>query len=109
MNIFFFKSIAKLFEYIKINYHFIELIKKKKLLDNPIYNLEPIKLKILKIYIKINKANGLINPLKFLASISILLIKKLDDNFCSYIDYYNFTNLIIKNWYLLYLISQFFI
>ena len=53
-------NITKLLEYIKINNYAIKLKKSKQLLFRLIYSLELVELKILKIYIKINLANGFI-------------------------------------------------
>lgn len=47
----------------------------------------PIKLKILKIYIKINFNNSFIKFFISLASILILFIYRKYSNFCFYIDY----------------------
>ena len=55
---------------------------------------------------KINLANGFIWLFKSSAKAPILFDKKLDRSFCLYIDYWGFNNLIIKNQYLLPLISE---
>ena len=60
INIFSPKLILKLFEYIGINDYAIKLIDEQQPLYKPIYSLGPVKLKILKIYIKINLANNFI-------------------------------------------------
>lgn len=63
-------------------------------------------LEILKIYIKTNLANSFISPSKFSTKALVFLIKKLNSNYCLYINYWNLNKLTIKNWYLLLLISK---
>lgn len=65
---------VKFSEYAKINDQIIELIDSKQSLYKPIYSLEPVELKALKIYIKINLANGFIRSSKSLISTSIFVI-----------------------------------
>lgn len=52
-----------------------------------IYILKLVELKIFKIYIGTNLANGFIWLFKSLIEASILYIQKLNDNFYLYIDY----------------------
>ena len=59
-NVFLAKNIAKLLEYTKMLDHAIKLKEDKQIAFKLIYNLRPGELKILKIYIKINLANGFI-------------------------------------------------
>ena len=59
-NIFLTENAIKLLENIEINKHAINLEEGKQPLFRSIYSLRPIKLKILKIYIKTNLANGFI-------------------------------------------------
>lgn len=59
-NIFIKKLIAKLSKHFNINKYEINLKVDKQLPYGPIYNLKPIELKIFKIYIKTNLANGFI-------------------------------------------------
>ena len=59
-NIFLTKNAVKLLENTGINEHAIELEKGKQLPFSPIYSLGPIKLEILKTYIKTNLVNGFI-------------------------------------------------
>ena len=80
--------------------------KNKQLPYRPIHNLGPIKLKILKTYIKTNLSNGFIQASKFLVDALILIIRKLNDSICLYVNYWEVNNLTIKNWYLLLLISK---
>ena len=68
--------------------------------------MSPIELKILKTYIKTNLANSFILFLMLPTSIFILFVQKLDNNLQLYIDYQDFNNFIIKNWYPLPLIGQ---
>ena len=62
-----------------------------------IYNLGPVELKTLKIYIKINLANGFIYPSKSPARIVIFFDWKLDRNLCFCMDYWGLNNITIKN------------
>ena len=71
-NIFLIKNTVKFLKYIKINNYIIKIEKDKQLFFRFIYSLKPIKLKILKIYIKINLVNGFIWFFKFLTKIFIL-------------------------------------
>lgn len=59
-NVFLSELTIKLLEYININNHAIKLEKDKQLFYSSINSLGPVKLKILKIYIKTNLANGFI-------------------------------------------------
>ena len=59
-DIFLGNNIIKLSKYTKISNYAIKLKKSKQLFFKPIYNLGPIKLKILKTYIKTNLANNFI-------------------------------------------------
>lgn len=59
-NVFFFDSAAKLPKHFGINNHLIDLKKGKKPPYMPIYSLEPVDLKTLKIYIETNLASGFI-------------------------------------------------
>ena len=59
-NIFLAENVAKLSEYIKINDYAIKLEENKQLSFGCIYNLKPVELEILKIYIKINLPNSFI-------------------------------------------------
>ena len=75
------ESTTVLPKHIEINTHTIDLEKGKQPLYGPIYSLEPIELEILKIYIKINIANGFICPSKSPAGTSILFEKSLMEVF----------------------------
>ena len=63
-NVFLVDSAAELLEYTRMNDHAIELAEDKQQLFGPIYCLKPVKLELLKIYIKTNLANGFIWPSK---------------------------------------------
>ena len=67
---------AKLLENTKINEHVIKLEEDKQLSCRPIYNLRPVELETLKIYIKINLVNGFIWFSKSPARALILFNKK---------------------------------
>lgn len=74
-------------EQTELNKHAIKLENNKKPFYGPIYNLEPVKLKTLKVFIKINLKTGLIWPSKSHADASILFDKKPDNSFWLYFDY----------------------
>lgn len=82
VDVFFKNLIVKLPEYIKINNYTIKL---KKASSHPMdllnYAKEPVKLEILKIYIKTNLANCFIRSSKSPTSTSIFFIKKANNNF----------------------------
>lgn len=61
-----------------INNHPINLEEDKQPSYRLIYNVEPVELKILKIYIKDNLKNGFIRLLKSPAGAPILFINKVD-------------------------------
>ena len=65
----------------------------------PIYSLKPIELKTLKAYIETNLANGFIRPFKSPANTPILFDRKSDSFLQLCINYRDFNNLTIKNWY----------
>lgn len=75
-NIFFPNFATELSEYININDHPINQINNKQPPYSPIYSLEPMKLKILKTYIKTNLANGFIRLSKLFTNALIPLIYK---------------------------------
>ena len=95
-------------EYIKINTHTINLKKDKQPPYELIYSLGLVELEILKIYIQTNLDNIFIQPFKFPAGAFILFDQKFNRSFWLCINYQGFSNLIIKNWYLLLLIGEFF-
>ena len=81
------KNTIKLLKYIKTNDHVIELEKNKQLSFRSIYNLKPMELKTLKIYIKITLANSFILSFKSFAGTSILFDQKLNKSLYLCIDY----------------------
>ena len=105
-NVFSTEYIAGLSKHTGINDHIIELEEVKQPLFGLIYNLGPIKLEILKIYIKTNLVNGFIRLFKSPVRVPILFDKKPDRNFYFCIDYKDLYNLTIKNRYPLTLISK---
>ena len=86
-NVFSAENAVELPENIEINEHAIKLEEDKQPPFGPIYSLGPIELEKLKIYIKINLANGFIRQSKFLAGASILLDRKPDGSFHLCVDY----------------------
>ena len=97
---------TELLEHTEINTHAIELEEGKQPPYGPIYSLEPVELKTLKIYIETNLANGFIRPLKSRTGASILFDKKPDRSFRLCVDYWGLNNIIIKNRYLLPLVGE---
>lgn len=66
-----------------------------------------MKLENLKTYIKTNLKTGFIWPFKSLASgAPILFDKKPNSRFHLSVDYWGFNNLMIENWYPLFLIGK---
>ena len=96
-NIFSVEYAVELPENTRMNEYAIELEEGKQPLLGPIYSLESVELEILKIYIKINLANGFIWPSKSPAGALILFDKKLDRNLCLYVDYKGLNNITFKN------------
>ena len=105
-DIFWSELAVKLPEHTNINDHAIELENGKWLLYSPIYSLGPMVLETLKAYIKTNLANGFIKLFKSPARAPIFFDPKPNGSLCLCIDYCNLNNLIIKNRYLLPLISK---
>ena len=96
-NIFPVENVAKLPKNTEINEHAIKLEKDKQLPFGPIYNLDPVKLKMLKTYIKTNLANGFIHPLKSPAGAPTLFDWKSDGSLCLCVDHWALNNITIKN------------
>ena len=86
-NIFSIENVAEFLKNTRINKHAIKLEEDKQLFFGLIYSLGPIKLEILKTYIKTNLANGFIWPFKSPIKALILFDKKPDKNLCFCIDY----------------------
>ena len=91
----------ELLENIEMIKYAIKIEEGKQLPFGPIYSLGPIELEILKIYIKINLANGFIRPSKSPIGAPILFDRKPDGSFYLYVDYRGFNNITIKNQYLM--------
>lgn len=87
----------KLLKNTSIIKHVIEQENNKHLTYSLIYSLEPIKLEILKTYIKIHLKTGLIQCFKSPESAFILLNKKPNSSFYWYVNNSGLNNLIIKN------------
>ena len=105
-NIFLAKNIVKFSKYIRIKDYIIKLKKDKQPFFELIYSLKPVKLEILKIYIEIHFVNSFIRLFKFLIKIFVFFNQKLDKSFHFCMNYQDFNNLIIKNQYLLLLMSK---
>lgn len=95
-NIYLKKLFVELFKRSYNNKHTIDLEIIKVSSYKLIYSLDLIKFKILKIYIKINCANGFIYEFECSTRAIILFFKKLISNFCLYVDYYDYNNYIIE-------------
>ena len=66
-NSFLVENITENLEYTKLNNYAITLKENKQSSFEPIYNLEPVELKTLKMYIKNNFTNSFIQLFKFLS------------------------------------------
>ncbi len=106
VDVFLPKLATKLRKYTKISDHTIELVDNQQPPYGPIYSLDPIELKILKIYIDNNLANGFIKSSKSSISALIFFDKKLNKSLRLYVDYQSLNNLITKNRYLLLLVGK---
>ena len=100
------KLVVKPPKHMGINNHVIKLVDNLQPLYSLIYRLGPIELETMKIYIKNNLTSGFIRPSKSCIGALIFFDKKLDRGLRLCINYRGFNNLIIKNRYLLSLISK---
>ena len=105
-DVFLEKSINVLPERTRANEHAIKEEEEKQLSYGPIYSLGQVELKIFKTYIKTNLVNDFIWKSKLLTVASILIVRKLNSNFCLCVNYRGLNNLTIKNPYLLSLIGK---
>ena len=96
----------ELSKYIKINDCAFELVDDWEPPYGSIYSLGPVELEMLKTYIENNLANSFVKTSKSLAEASILFDKKFNMSPTLCINYQGLNNLIIKNWYLLSLVSK---
>ena len=99
-------SAAELLEHIGINDHPINLLDNKQPPYSPIYSLGLVELEKLKTYIKANLASSFIKSSKSHAVAPILFVRKKNGSLRLCVDYQGLNNLIIKNCYLLSLISE---
>ena len=81
------KLAIELLKHTRINDHAIELMDNWQPLYGPIFNLGPLKLEILKAYIKNNLANGFIRLSKSPVGAPILFDKKSNNSLRLYVDY----------------------
>ena len=100
------ENAAELPEHTGMNNHAIELEKGKPPPVGLIYSLGPVKLEILKTYVKINLANSFIRPSKSPTRAFIQFNKKPDRSFCFCVDYRGLNNITINNRYPLPLIGE---
>ena len=105
-DVFSIENIVELSKNTRIKKHTIKLEKSKQLLFSSIYSLRLVELETLKIYIKINLANGFIWPFIFPTKALIFFDKIPNENLCFYVDYWGLNNITIKNQYLLSLIDK---
>lgn len=105
-NIFLTDLAIMLLEHNGMNDYIIKLVNNKKPYG-PIYNLGPVKLETIKIYIKNNLKTGFIQPSKFLVSAFIFFYQQSNKIFCLSNNYQGLNNLTIKNWYFFPVISKF--
>lgn len=106
IDVFLSNLIMELLENTSMNEYIIKLIKDKQPPYRPIYNLRPVKIEILKIYIKIYLKTRFIQLPKSSIDISIFFNQKTDRSLHFYINYQVLNNLIIKNQYFLSLIGK---
>lgn len=95
-NIFLLKFTAEIFEYSNNNYT-IKWIKNKQLYYSLIYNLEPIKLEILKAYIETILTNNSIQSSKSFISALILFNQNKNSGFYLWVNYQSFNKVTISN------------
>ena len=100
------ENAAELPENIGMNEYAIELEEGKQPPFRPIYNLGPVELETLKIYIETNLANNFIRPSKSPAGAPILFHRKPDRSLRFCVDYWDLNNITIKNRYPLPLIAE---
>ena len=105
-DVFLEKSANVLPKQTKANKHVIGLEEGKQPPYGPIYSLGPVELETLKTYIKTNPLNSFIRALKSPADTLILFVRKPDSSFCLWVNYQEFNDLTIKNWYPLPLIGE---
>ncbi len=96
-DVFSIDPIIQLSENTNMNKYAIKLIEEKQLSYAPIYTFSSVELENLKAYIKTYLKTGFIQPFKSSAGTLIFFDKKLDVNFCLYVDYQSLNNLTIKN------------
>jgi hypothetical protein len=105
-NVFFENKVRQLSKH--ESYDHVIKTKKNSLMNDLIYKLSFIELKILKSYIENNLIKDFITSSVFFSSALILFIKKKDDKLRLCVDYKNLNVVIIKNKYFLSLIQRLF-
>lgn len=105
-NVFSFDSAMELSENTRINKYLIDLVDSKQSLYRSIYALRPVELETLKTYIEIYLKTGFIRSSQSPISASIPFEKMFHSSLRLYVNYWYLNNLIIKNQYLLLLISE---
>ena len=86
------KLAVELLEYTRINDYTIKLVDDWQSLYGPIYSLGPVKLEILKVYIKNNLVNSFIRPSKSPIKAPILFNKKPDSSLKLCVNYRGLNN-----------------
>lgn len=87
LDVFFSDFTMKLPKHTKINNYLINLFENKQLLYGQIYSLRPVKVEILKTYIKANLTSFFISPFQFSIGTLILFIWKKNCSFYLCIGY----------------------
>ena len=105
-DVFFPKLAVELPKHMKINDYAIKLVDDWQPPYGPIYSLGPMKLEILKAYIKNNLANNFFRPFKSPTKALIFFDKKPHGSLRLYVDYQSLNNLTIKNQYPLPLVGK---
>jgi hypothetical protein len=95
----------KLFEH-NFHDHVIEILLNRDSFFDSIYNLSATKLKILKNYIDEYMKKNFITEFVSFAKVFILFVKKTNDKLRLCVDYKKLNEIIIKNWYSLFLINE---
>ena len=103
---FFLGLVFNISNYTEINNYAIKLVNSQQLSYKSIYSLKLVELEILKAYIKTNLANNFTKLFKLSTNTSILIDQKSNKFFQLYVNYQFFSNLIIKNWYILLLVEK---
>lgn len=106
INMIFPNIASKLPKYNEINNYSITLISSQQPPHWDVYSLELIELKTLKAYIETNLINGFIKLFKSPTNAFIFFNLKFNRFLQLFVNYQGLNNILIKNWYLLFLIKE---